>query len=677
MTSAQRHRSYVAILCVIASLGCLVPQNRRAQQPPVEEPYEQEQGSSDEDSPQAPPAAGQVQALSARREATVSFVWFRGHGEEAEGGASPVTIRVEPNTGAQVAVGVMEEYSGGAGSMWRSSAWIAAFTATQLLGHRLGDYEFLVKSGGMVDGPSASMLVTATMMALLRGDALRPQTTMTGTVNPDGTCGPVGGIVQKMEGARKAGLTRFGYPVGLRQHQDHRTGKMEDLQQVAQRLGMEVVEINDVYDAYLLLTGVRLPRPQPAAEVEMAPDVEQVERMKKRHEIMTQEVVARAKITGQRLSALPEAARASLNQSFIQPALKELEAVDRWVKNGDYQAAYYYLVRAWMWLETANKQMPFWTFLSSANRQSLQAYVQGLDEAPQALGELQKLLEKSLERSTLGGQVNTTYALTTYIMGVSMVSMGQLQIGSQAGQAALQQLQSGALTPNRQNIDTLIKLFISPTVFFAGAQASAYLGSIQLLMGAEQGQRQASSQQLGKLTQAYRSAASANLAYFDSLVIEPLSKSAGLSADVARERFAQQDMSYALAWQATVRAMNMREAEGPARMIALAAAVNGFMGTSELIYKYYSLQASTDERSGQLVLTYRKALTVHLDLARARAREAAGDAKRRLGYIPEATKAEYSLALALRDGDDEDKLNALTGFWMATFWSELALALGQ
>jgi hypothetical protein len=33
--------------------------------------------------------------------------------------------------------------------------------------------------------------------------------------------------------------------------------------------------------------------------------------------------------------------------------------------------------------------------------------------------------------------------------------------------------------------------------------------------------------------------------------------------------------------------------------------------------------------------------------------------------------------MALRDGGDEDKLMALESFWRATFWSELAVALGS
>ena len=109
-------------------------------------------------------------------------------------------------------------------------------------------------------------------------------------------------------------------------------------------------------------------------------------------------------------------------------------------------------------------------------------------------------------------------------------------------------------------------------------------------------------------------------------------------------------------------------------MLASAAAVSGYMRSSSLVYKYYSLQAQRDAK-GQLVVAHRKALTTHLDLARARSKEAAGRILATQGFIPEAAKAEYSLAMALRDGSDEDKLVALESFWLATFWSELALAI--
>ena len=40
--------------------------------------------------------------------------------------------------------------------------------------------------------------------------------TMTGTINPDGTVGPVGGIPEKIAGTAKAGYKRILIPAGQR-----------------------------------------------------------------------------------------------------------------------------------------------------------------------------------------------------------------------------------------------------------------------------------------------------------------------------------------------------------------------------------------------------------------------------------------------------------------------------
>ena len=164
--------------------------------------------------------------LKEPRESTVKAVYFKGKpGPTCTGGTSDVTVRIQPNTSGKPSVGVLESFSGGTGNQWKTAGWIAAFNSSLLSRHDLSDHEFIVKVSGHIDGPSAGMLMTSTMLALLKGDSLRPNTTMTGTINPDGSAGPVGGVVQKMEGAKKSGIENFGYPIGIRNHKDMKTGK--------------------------------------------------------------------------------------------------------------------------------------------------------------------------------------------------------------------------------------------------------------------------------------------------------------------------------------------------------------------------------------------------------------------------------------------------------------------
>jgi len=185
---------------------------------------------------------------------------------KVSGGTSDITVRIAPNTKDGASVGVIEEFAGGAGNQWRTATWLAAFNASRATGRSLIDHEFLVRAGGHIDGPSAGMLMTSTMMALLRGKSLLPNTTMTGTINPDGSAGPVGGIVQKMGGAKASGITRFGYPMGARNHVDLSDKHVVDLNEVGTELGLEVKEIHDLYEAYEFLTGDTIKRAAPVEE---------------------------------------------------------------------------------------------------------------------------------------------------------------------------------------------------------------------------------------------------------------------------------------------------------------------------------------------------------------------------------------------------------------------------
>lgn len=90
---------------------------------------------------------------------------------------------------------------------------MAGVVAATLLGRNLNAYRISYSYEEGVEGPSAGALTTAALVALMRGQVIADDVAMTGTVNPDGTVGPVDGIAQKIAGAH-ARTKRFGIPVG-------------------------------------------------------------------------------------------------------------------------------------------------------------------------------------------------------------------------------------------------------------------------------------------------------------------------------------------------------------------------------------------------------------------------------------------------------------------------------
>ena len=165
-------------------------------------------------------------------------------------------------------------------------------------------------------------------------------------------------------------------------------------------------------------------------------------------------------------------------------------------------------------------------------------------------------------------------------------------------------------------------------------------------------------------------------AYGANLIVTPTESTnadgkAGIDKATAKERFAANEEDYLLALRASNIAGGIPGKENEANMLRLAAGSMAFLKGASLVNKYYSLGGQRDQQ-GNLVLTNRKALSAQLDLARQLAREAAAKARQNVGYVPVAARLAYQLGVASREGNDDDKLQALEAFWEAAFWSELA-----
>jgi len=66
----------------------------------------------------------------------------------------------------------------------------------------------------VVDGPSAGAAITVAMIAAIRNQTLRKDVFMSGTINPDQSVGPVGGLQYKALAAAEKGATVFLVPRG-------------------------------------------------------------------------------------------------------------------------------------------------------------------------------------------------------------------------------------------------------------------------------------------------------------------------------------------------------------------------------------------------------------------------------------------------------------------------------
>lgn len=132
-----------------------------------------------------------------------------------------------------------------AGSMARDSVFNAVAVFRLLTGQDLSDYDVHVNviGGANIDGPSAGLAVVAALISAVEKRPVRQDVAVTGEISIQGKVKPVGGIVEKIYGARQAGMRYVILP-------------QANLAEVPQELpGIEVIPVETVAEAlnHLLL----------------------------------------------------------------------------------------------------------------------------------------------------------------------------------------------------------------------------------------------------------------------------------------------------------------------------------------------------------------------------------------------------------------------------------------
>ncbi|MCX8161740.1 MAG: hypothetical protein N3E44_01940 [Candidatus Bathyarchaeota archaeon] len=101
----------------------------------------------------------------------------------------------------------------------QSSVRTAVEVSGRLVGVNVSRYDYVIYVRGereveVVDGPSAGLAITLAMISALEDRRIPSDVYMTGTINPDGSIGQVGGVLAKALAAAKRGAKLFLVPPG-------------------------------------------------------------------------------------------------------------------------------------------------------------------------------------------------------------------------------------------------------------------------------------------------------------------------------------------------------------------------------------------------------------------------------------------------------------------------------
>ncbi len=613
-----------------------------------------EPGEGQAKAPEPPSSEGEKPAREG--EVTINALYYAYDPQEqkAIGGVSPVRIEVRPaRAKGELRVGFFEEEVAGTGNMWRSAGWMAVVVASQLLGIDPRDYEFSFSVGGRIDGPSAGTYMTVGVLAALLGDQVREDVAMTGTINPDGTVGPVGGIPHKIEGAAERGAKLVLVPAGQRYDYDQNKGELVDLVEVGEKYGVEVREVSTVFEAYELLTGRALPRPQVTASSPRLPS-----RAFDRTRAKAQEWFSRYQDARNRFNSLPaeitnlfaaEVASTDDTAARAQNALKQgLSAVA-------YQRSVQAAAEAQMWLLVGE-------MLERYTTGGIGSSIDYLQSTQSSLGELDAVID-------LLGTEQPRTASDYIALFDAYMSIGQAQ--------GLVLLANERLNTLAQQIDTmteeeLLGELVQLAVYYVLARDFVQLARDSVDIGFGYGTATVDDpERVTAMMELLRRASDANVSYFESTIVDEYAKAFGVHPDRMKQLFMNYDYTYlfTVASNYGTRALaGQLNDEAQKAALVLGNSVSNYGQSASLVAKYYSLGAQMDENGDVVEIERERALADMLDLADQRAREAIamnGD------DVPVIAVLYYETARLQRQGSPADQMDALQSYWTATTLAQI------
>jgi uncharacterized protein len=619
------------------------PASTPTTEPTAEEATPTPEPTATEEPTPTPQASGPI---------NVDALWFAMDSQQVYGGTSRVRVSVTPNRSpdGEVRVGFFETEVSGSGDQWRAAGWMAVITASLLLGEDPSQYEFSFDVAGRIDGPSAGALMTAAVLAGYLGHEIDPSITMTGTINPDGTIGPVGGIPHKIAGAAQADKTTVLVPSGQRFDYDYSVGQSVDLVQTGAQHGVEVRLVPDIYTVYTILTGEELPRIESQGTAQMPPAA-----FDKLRAAATN-WYARYQAERARFSALPA--------DVQEYRLGAIELADYWAGEsnrllGEGQVSNSY---RYAWWAAAQARVA----TQAAELDNLY-YTVGIDPMISRLESTQSAVTRmSATLQQIEAERPRTSSDAVAIMDASSnLSIAQGMIWE--AEDALY-----ALSQSEYTEDDILTAIYQAAFNYALADIYLDLAEDILDYGIGFGTSPAPSPEvLEAISGTLRRGAEANLNYFETLIIAPWAQENGISLDLARFYIMEADGDYLTAVAAingaSSLANQMSRPEAQASMW-MGASLTAYITSSSLIAKYYSLGAQVDEFGYIVGFDRSTGMADMLDLADQRARQWTNGVA---DEDPVSSLFYYENARILRQGDATDQLDALNSYWHAAMLSSV------
>jgi hypothetical protein len=479
--------------------------------------------------------------------------------------------------------------------------------------------------GGAIDRTSAGLLTASTLAALIKNKKVIPNTTITGSINPDGSAGPVTWLLPRLRAAAASGIKRFGLPVGGR-HQSDESGEVIDLVAEGKKLGVEVKELGNFDEAYSFLTVETLPRAAPAKESEM--------------ELWPAEVTALTRLTNEVRGEL-DAERKQIEKEpkFLE---RSMQTASDFEKSGDLVRAMVVWSATLTALRVEVQDARLFRLLTEKNFGAVLATLEAQEKALPA--------ERSALRDRINKEFpNTSRANDVYAMDIleSVVTQGVALEAEETAKVIRALSSSGTVTDeNQPRFQQLARKYAADLL---RAREELKNGERFLTLYASLPPLKKSLEPVdaAKLAPWYAAAGAASRASLKS-----------------REELFSKDSTYLdlLGYGGLLGT----ETDARARLV-LAARQTIYAGY--LVNTYDALGGQFDAK-GAFSIRNSRALTAQLELAKAHVLQSCGQAKKKTGSVPFPARMRFLNARAAREGNDRQKADALADLWISSWWCD-------
>ncbi|MGQ9730581.1 MAG: S16 family serine protease [Candidatus Zipacnadales bacterium] len=592
------------------------------------------------------------------RKVAVAALWYSPNADEKQYGISSVTVAIEPKHDIGVWVGFSANEAQGTEEAWRAAAWEATLVASLTYGIDLQQYAPTYTVKGPIDGPSASALLAVAVLAGLKGDKIRPNTTLTGTIVPNGTIAPVNGVAAKVRAAAKNGIKLVLIPEGQGQSLDPVTQGATDLKKLGARLGVKVHEVADLAEAYNILTGGSL-----AVRTRSERDPTLPSKIHEYLESRTKEWLEQYQKEFDQCHALVEAEGSAIGaEEQLEAARRYAERAQVLLEEGKAAAGYDHAVAA--------------AFQASATVDVLRTYAHLKSKGLAATAkELAPRDDRDEELAIAAAKIADQMPATVDGLMASADAFGL--VAQAGGMLAARKTLQETLKSSPSGIEPIQTLFRAAILKGLDRHWLEAAYDRVMLRGSAKGRPLGRDDPLNAWAVTIHRTASANLVYLKAGLIEETARRLGLHPNRLRKAMEYGDPTYLCAQTGmealpTLQGCITGKEETDAAM--LGTAVMAYAASAMLATKLYSLQAQVDEEAQTIGLSDVKALDRLLTSAATQARTDITVAQR-MDLEATIPTFYYLVAQEYAKGNVEERLEALQYYWQASLYAKIATLL--